>query len=505
MSKVFEHDPAQEAAIEKMVATDSGAAVNGSGTGVGKTLIAVRTLAERGGDRFLIIAPPNTYENWAPTVNTIAGAQLRFCGNQKTRHTSKADAQANMAAAQLGEPGWFFVGREMYARQGRTETPIFRGRGKAKVPHMDTRTGKQKVRVTYEDVWGRARKFDSAAYDELQMISSHDSKGRKMFLALSADFKLGQSADWWGTDIGNMYEVHEMMWPGALGLNKAQWIDENMITEYDHFAFKKQKIVAEAWPGFFAASMPCYVAIPSPVEKPEPERRYVEMLPKQAALYEKLAKDMAAEIDGDLLVVEMPANLDMRLRELALGEFRVVDLPPRIDQEGNEVPRQTIAYDPGTPSATLDEIRSIQRDYPGEPMIILTGSQKFAEKAAIDLGGLPYTGKQTPTEKSEAEEAFKSGKVKVLVGTSAISEGLDGLQEVCRLAVIASRVSVPYKNTQFIGRVARRGQKRPVVALEVCVVDTVQVGVIHNSLATIFRNNSMKAEQKKIDAAAEKA
>lgn len=501
MSKVFEHDPVQEAAIEKMVATDSGAAVNGSGTGVGKTLIAVRTLAGRGGDRFLIIAPPNTYENWAPTVETIAGAQLRFCGNQKTRHTPQKVAQANMAAAQAGEPGWYMVGREMFVSQGRVKTPVFRGRGKNKVPHIDTRTGKQKVRTSYKDAWGAVAKFDGVAYDEMQMISSHDSKGREVFIKLNADFKLGQSADWWGTDIGNMYEVHEMMWPGVLDVNKATWTDDNMITEYDHYAFNKKKIVAEAWPGFFAASMPCYVAIPSPVEKPEPDRRIVEMSPKQRKLYEKLAEDMAAEIDGDLLVVEMPANLDMRLRELALGEFRVVDLPPRIDHEGNEIPRQTIAYDPGTPSATLDEIRSIQRDYPGEPMIILTGSQKFAEKAAIDLGGLPYTGKQTPTEKSEAEEAFKSGKVKVLVGTSAICEGLDGLQEVCRLAVIASRVSVPYKNTQFIGRVARRGQKRPVVALEVCVADTVQVGVIDASIKTILRNNSMKAEQRKLDAA----
>lgn len=502
MSKVFEKDAAQDAGVAAFVATTSGAAINGSGTGTGKTIMGIRALHERGGERFLIVAPPNTFGGWASTLEAVVGASLRFCGNKSvglrggSGYVSKDEAQANLNAAQMGDAGWFFVGRESFVGQCKMTRPVMKGRGANKEPVLDRKTGKPKIKTWYEDNWGGTVPLDGLIYDEVQMAASRTSASQEVLAKVDASFKLGQSADWWGTDLDNMYDVHEMLWPGKLGMNKAEWIDEYMETKFDPFTWNKKKTVGEIWEGFFATTLPCYVAIPSPIEKPKPDQRMVHLLPAQRKLYDKLAEDMAAEIDGDILVTELPLHLNMRLRELALGMFRVVELEPRIDAEGNLVPRQTIAFDAGAPSSTVDEIKRIQRDYPGEPMIVLTGSQKFAEKAAIDLGGLPYTGKQSEPEKAEAIRAFIAGEVKVLVGTSAMTEGLDGLQEVCRLAVIASRVSIPYQNEQFIGRVARRGQKRPVVALEICAIDTIQVGVTHKSIETILRNHKAKAIQK---------
>lgn len=492
--KVFERDEAQEKAIEKMVATRSGGALNGSGTGVGKTIIAVRTLGDRGGKRNLIIAPPNTFDNWAETLEIITGDKLRFCGNQKfSTLVTAAEAKENMAAAQRGDDGWFFVGRETFLAQCRIKVPVFTGRGAAREPMIDPKTGKQKIRVDFKYIWGDTRAFDGAAYDEVQMAASNTSKSSQAWKNLQATFKLAQSADPFGSQLENMHTMAKNIWPDWLDMNKNEFIDEYLETEYDHFAFGNKKVTGEIWPGYFMSTLPCYVAIPSPVEKPEPEKRYVDLLPAQRKLYDKLAEDMAAEIDGDLMIVELPMHLNMRLRELSLGLFRPVDTF-RIDKEtGEEIPTQTVRFEPGDPSAKIDEIKSIMADHPGEHFIIATESQKFAEKMAIDLGGLPYTGKQSDAEKAKNKEAFLRGDVKVLVGTSAMAEGLDGLQDVCRVAIIASRFSVGFKLEQFLGRIARRGQKRTVLAYEIVARDTIEVGVVQKSIQKILDNNRAKA------------
>ena len=133
------------------------------------------------------------------------------------------------------------------------------------------------------------------------------------------------------------------------------------------------------------------------------------------------------------------------------------------------------------------------RDYPNEHFIMLTHSQKFAEKAAKDLGGLPYTGKQTESQKEANKQAFMRGDVKVLVGTSAICEGLDGLQTVARNAIIISRPDISYKTEQFIGRLARRGQERQVNVWEIVARHTLDVGVLSEKIQKALILNQAKA------------
>ena len=486
--KEFESDPLQEAAIIHMSETDSGAALNGSGTGAGKTMIAVQAAINRGVKRALIIAPPNTFENWEATLKSLSGDTLHLCANAKAAGFTAKVAQENMARAQAGQEGWFFVGREMFNRQSWKKK--LRRNGD---PYL---TAKGKAVMVKTDVWDKRAPYDLAVFDEVQMCSNRDSRTRQSWAGLDASFKIAQSADWFGSDLTNMHTVSEDLWPGFTGQNRTEWIDEYMLTEFDPFSFNKKRVTGEQWPGFFASTLPCYVAIPSPVDKPVPERRYVDLSPKQAKLYQELNEKMAAEIDGNLLVVEMDMHLTMRLRELTLGLFHPVDTV-RKNKDGEMEPYTTVDFRPGDESSTIDEIKAIMRDYPGEAMLVLTHSQKFAEKAAIDLGGLPYTGKQSLAEKKEAERAFKAGEVKVLVGTDSITEGLDGLQEVCRLSVIASRLWVGYKNDQFLGRTARRGQKREVVAYEIVRRNTLDVGVISRILQKTLDNNAAKAMQKK--------
>lgn len=487
MTRVFEEDPEQQKVIGLFTNTTSGAGLNGSDPGVGKTIMAVQTLVNRKAKRALIVAPPSTFENWESTLKTVSGQELLLCANSKTAGRTVAELQRNLAAVQAGEDGWYFVSRELFNRQN------WKQRTSGGKP---VRTSKGKASMSRVDIWCRKKPFDAAVFDEVQMCSDAKARTRQTWANLNAGFKLAQSADWFGTNLENMYTVTHDLWPGFSGLNRAEWVDEYLLTEFDPFSYTKKKAVGEQWPGFFASTLPCYAALQSPIEKPVPEKRWVDMLPAQRKLYDKLAQDMAAEIDGDILVVEMPMTLSMRLKELALGMFRPVDVMRKDKETGEDKPGQTVAFDPGAPSAKIDEIKAIMRDHPGEPVIILTSSSKFANKAAIDLDGLPYTGKQTPEEKDANRLAFINGETKVLIGTEAMSEGLDGLQHVCHVGIIASRVSVPYKNTQFLGRIARRGQKRRVVAYELIARDTVDAGIVHKSIERILQNNQAKAIQK---------
>lgn len=506
MTKTFEHDPAQEAVIRQFSNFEQSAGLNGSGTGVGKTYIAVKTAHNRMAKRVLIIAPPNTFDNWEETVQAIAGVQLRPCGNQKIGDHKAPVCKVNMEAAQAGEDGWFFVGREMFNLQNWAPVMVTDKKTGEKRPKL-TDKGKKVVRRL--DIWGKRKPFDFTAFDEVQICSDIKARTRQSWAHLQITdsystpagpcrgFRLAQSADFFGSRLENIYTVTEDLWPGHSGMNRTEWMDEYFEVEYDHYSFGHKKIKGEKWEGFYVSTLPNYAALPSPIDKPIPEFRTIDMSPAQTRLYEQLQEDLAAEIEGNTLIIDMDMHLTMRLRELTLGLFHVVETTKKDPETGLLVPATTIDYRPGDPSTTVDEIKRIHAEHDHEPMLVLTHSKKFAIKAAIDLGGLPYTGDQSDAEKIAAKEALLSGKTKILVGTQAICEGLDGLQEVCRLSVIASRVWAPYKNQQFLGRTARRGQKRPVLAYEIMRRGTIDKGVVSRILKTQLKLNKAKAMEEK--------
>lgn len=478
----FDHDPKQEALIAAMVNTDKRSGLNGSGTGVGKTYCAIRIGIERKAKRVLIIAQPKVFENFEETLATVAGVNLRIAANSKFRDgTPAAEAKANKAALVSGEDGWFFVSRELFQRESwRTRT----------IKHRSGKTSQKREAFHY---WDQKRGFDYVIYDECQMVASNTAKSTKSIRMLKLNpggFRHFMSADWFGGEIGNQYHVATTLWPDWMSSEYEDfkdWRDENCKTAYDHFAFDKKRIVGEKWEGFFASTLPLYARIPSPIVKPAPERHYIDLMPEERRLYNELKKNLAAEIRGELFVIEDYKALYLRLREATLGVFRPIDvMRKRKDERGRiaEVPGQSVTYHEGDPSSTVKAIREIMDDHPGEPVIVLTHSRKFANKAAADLGGLAYTGSQTDKQKAEAERAFKAGEVDVLIGTEAMCEGLDGLQHRCRIAIIASRPGKNYMTGQFIGRVARRGQEREPQVYELVRRDTLDTKMRRNGKIT---------------------
>src|SRR5690606_8370934 len=97
-------------------------ALDGSEVGTGKTLVATEVALRMWADRVLIIAPPGTfgvvdedsetYEGWSGTVfrQSEGATRLEFCSNRNKTEKASLNALLN------GEPGWFFISRELFVR-----------------------------------------------------------------------------------------------------------------------------------------------------------------------------------------------------------------------------------------------------------------------------------------------------------------------------------------------------------------------------------------------------
>jgi hypothetical protein len=81
-----------------------------------------------------------------------------------------------------------------------------------------------------------------------------------------------------------------------------------------------------------------------------------------------------------------------------------------------------------------------------------------------DLQPALYTGTETAAQKVRAKDRFIAGESKVLIISLRAGAGLDGLQDVCSCVVFGELDWSPGVHEQCIGRVDRDGQQTPVVA-----------------------------------------
>ena len=104
----------------------------------------------------------------------------------------------------------------------------------------------------------------------------------------------------------------------------------------------------------------------------------------------------------------------------------------------------------------------------GEPVLVGGWHRDVYDlwlKELADLNPIMYTGSETSKQKDQAKEDFISGKSKILFMSLRSGAGLDGIQHVCSTAVIGELDWSPKIHEQFIGRVDRDGQTKPVMAI----------------------------------------
>jgi SNF2 family DNA or RNA helicase len=102
----------------------------------------------------------------------------------------------------------------------------------------------------------------------------------------------------------------------------------------------------------------------------------------------------------------------------------------------------------------------------GEPVVLFAWHREVYSmllEQLKDFNPVMYTGTESPTQKEQAKQGFIQGKSKVMLISLRAGQGLDGLQDVCHIAVFAE-LDWANIHTQCIGRIHRDGQEDPVVA-----------------------------------------
>jgi SNF2 family DNA or RNA helicase len=101
----------------------------------------------------------------------------------------------------------------------------------------------------------------------------------------------------------------------------------------------------------------------------------------------------------------------------------------------------------------------------GEPVVLFGWHHAVYEiwmQKLKDLKPVLYTGQETAVQKDEAKRKFCSKESPILIMSLRAGAGLDGLQYVCRTAVVGELDWSSGVLEQDFGRIARDGQKDPV-------------------------------------------
>lgn len=415
----------QLSAVEKITSSSTKAALNASLMGSGKTLMGVEVAKRINAKTILIIGPLNTYWGWWDTIQR----QTDYASTITKIDSTKSGKEA-LAELTAGKAGWYFVGREYFRTLDWSKI----------VPDM-------------------------AMVDEAHFMQNRNSKSFKSMMKLKAGFKLSMS----GTPFGNKFEgawaVTRWLWPNVIPKGFWSWAMDYCNLGYSPFT--KYDITGEAEPGKFANDLPCYIRL-EPDHKLEvvEEVRYVDLLPAQKKLYDKLEKDLVVWLEDNPLVVEVPIATRVRLRQITLAV-------PSLTETGE------VVFAEDAKSTKYQALKEIIQDNPDDAMLLLTDSQKYASLVATRLGSeaFEWSGKANQTQREEAKQKFINGELKYIVAViPAIAEGVDGLQDVCSTIVWLSHSDSNILNQQVIDRIRRRGQKEVVKIYDIVARDTYDEG-----------------------------
>lgn len=478
------------------------------GVGAGKSLAGTEIARLRGARRVLIVGPSATLDGWYSTVFWQTGQTLQPVGSTAFRIAFTPDpekrdervplvvtakeAKQSLVSVQSGDDGWFFCTRELFTSQAWTKKPVI----KNGEPFVDPKTGKPKMKSVRTDAWTKKRGLDILISDEHQRFANRGNRGQQAFEHADADFKLVMSADWFGSQIDNMWTVSKDTFGserGVGGMNFPTWQDEYMTTKFTPFTFSKRETTAEKWPGFFVSTLPLYSVLPPSVEPPVPERWTVTLTNQERRAYDALEANMVAEVPDGLLVAEIPLTLRIRLRELALGLVSSI-----VADDG----KWTIEYRDGAPSAKLDAIKEILADHAPHKFVIGSHSSKWVRWAANELrkSGIraaSRTGGESESQRRQDFDDFIEGDLRVLVcHPGTIGEGTDGMQRVCSRVILASREDQQLMNSQFLGRIARQGQPESVQAWDLVAELTYDDGVISRQMQDALDRSVAKGLKK---------
>lgn len=453
--------PYQQRDIENLVGHD-GTGIIATQVGGGKTLVAIEVAKELNTQSNFVIAPKGTHKRaWEKTIKRqIPNAEVKYVNSSKSGEQALLDLEKHKA-------GWYLVSPEYF----------------------------RKIH------WANITP-DLAIFDEIHRASNRKSNTAKMLHTLKAKRRIGMSGTIAGNNIQGFWSVIRWVYPNIAGRSFWAWAYEFCEVKQDYWAGKV--VSAEKNPGAITESIPCYIRhlkreaccdyhpegmdsdLPNVVYK----ERSVFLGAEQKRIYKKMEKDLFVWLGDNPLVAEVPVATRIRLRQITLGT-------PSISPEGD------VYFDDDCKSTKIDELYSIIEDHPeGEPMLILTHSQKFARVVTNRLkksgySAFEWSGKAEQKDRDVALESFIAGEIQFIVAViAAIGEGTDGLQERCSVMVWLSKDDNGILNQQAMGRLDRQGQKKAVISYEIIAEDTYDAGQLSTLvLRQIEMNRSLRAKE----------
>jgi SNF2 family DNA or RNA helicase len=285
-----------------------------------------------------------------------------------------------------------------------------------------------------------------------------------------------------GTIVGNnsadVWSVNNLMDPDAWPAY-SRFVDRYAATTWNNFGgLDIGGVKPENRDEFYLAFFPSFMRrLRSQFDKDKPERLRqtytVEMEPKQATAYKAMAKDMLAELDGEVLFATNPMVKASRLWMLAQGFAEMVDKGRR-DEFGEPILDMSLKAPSNKVKAMLELVEEagitpgVSTD--GIPIVFGAVSRQLiglCEEALIKAK-IPYAliaGGMTDREQEENERKFESGQAKVaLCVIEAAKEGLNSLVAAPTLVFLQKSFS-RIANEQFEARVDRPGQKAKAVTI----------------------------------------
>ena len=451
----------QEGDINRIVA-NSGSGIIATQVGGGKTLIAVEVSKRLDYKVNLVIAPKGTHKRaWERTImRQIPDAKVYYISSSK-------DGKQAYNNLYSGVAGWYLISPEFFRKMH----------------------------------WG-LMPVEFAVFDEAHRASNRKSKTAVALHTLKSRGRLAMSGTIAGNRIEGFYSIIRWVYPDVAGRSYWSWVDKYMTTKMDFFAGKQPD--GEKNAGDIIASIPCYIRHlkrekccslhPNGIDYQLPpvtvEQRTVQLSAEQKRIYKKLEKDLLVWLGDNPLVVEVPVAMRVRLRQITLGV-------PTLTDDGS------IVFADDCVSSKLDELFEVISDSPkGEPMLILTHSQKFARVTVkrlqkAGLVAVEWSGAVPQKVRDSHLEDFIAGEIQFIVAViSAIGEGTDGLQEACSTVVWLSKDDNRLLNEQASGRLDRQGQKGSVISYEIIAEDTYDEGQLSKLVRDqLAMNNSLRNKE----------
>jgi SNF2 family DNA or RNA helicase len=283
---------------------------------------------------------------------------------------------------------------------------------------------------------GRVR---SVIFDEIQELRRDDSAKYRSAkqITVPATYRLGLSATPLYNYGNELYNVIDVLSPDALGSREEfsrEWCSDRSIKDPKAFGtyLRDEGLMLRRTRAEVGRELPGLTIIP------------VEIDCDRAALDE--VEDAASEL-ARIILAQGGYTPHEKLRASEELSWRL---------------RQATGIAKARPVAEFVKILVEQ----GERVTMFGWHREvynLLEKHLEDLKPVFVTGEESPTQKNRSLERFKAKETDVLIMSLRAGAGIDGLQHACRTVVVAELDWSPGVLDQCVGRIARDGQRDPVV------------------------------------------